>query len=107
SRWQPGRYGILEPRASIPGEDQPPLDVIFVPGVAFGERGERVGMGKGFYDRMLSRYPDALRIALAYDFQILPQVTENPWDARVDWIFSERREIQTCRVRERIGQLIR
>lgn len=49
-----GAFGILEPRATIPVEPGK-IDVMVVPGVAFTKEGERLGRGKGFYDKYLSR----------------------------------------------------
>lgn len=60
------RYNILEP---IGGAVIPPqsLDVIFVPLVAFDERGYRVGYGKGYYDRFLTQCrPAAIRIGFSF-----------------------------------------
>ena len=69
-----GPYGVREPaeQKCIRLED---LDLVIVPGVAFDKKGNRLGRGKGFYDRFLSRLPkDTPSIGLAYDFQILPSV---------------------------------
>jgi 5-formyltetrahydrofolate cyclo-ligase len=92
--WPRGAFGIEEPPAHHPSADPASLDVIFVPGVAFGERGERLGMGAGFYDRYLSRAPRALRVALAFDFQLIPKIELEPWDQHVHWIWTEKRQIQ-------------
>ncbi len=69
-----GLYGIKEPRLKKPvALDK--LDLVVVPGVAFDKKGNRLGRGKGYYDRFLSLLPpDTPRIGLAYDFQILPSV---------------------------------
>lgn len=72
------------------------IDVMVVPGRVFGERGERVGRGRGCYDRYLSRCPRGrpLRVALAFEAQLLPEVPQTPWDQPMDWIVTEKREIQ-------------
>lgn len=60
------RYNILEP---ISGQTVAPelLDIIFVPLVAFDEKGFRVGYGKGYYDRFLARCrPDVIRVGFSY-----------------------------------------
>jgi 5-formyltetrahydrofolate cyclo-ligase len=93
-----GRFGVLEPS----GEEQLP-DVwqealfIVVPGLAFDLSGNRLGRGKGWYDRLLKRLgKNAVAAALAYDCQIVDQVPVEPWDERVAYIFTETKRID-CR----------
>lgn len=75
----PGAFGILEPVGdAAPVED---LEAILVPGVAFGPAGERLGMGKGFYDRALERTaPGALLLGVGHAFQLLEDVPTEPHD---------------------------
>ena len=82
-----GHYGIREPRSYrlIPMSD---IDLIAVPGVAFDQSGNRLGRGGGFYDRMLSGCP-GYKIAVAFDFQIYPEIPTEPHDLPVDAILSE------------------
>jgi len=62
---------------------------ILVPGLVFGPAGERIGFGKGFYDRFLKTCPNLLRIGLAYDFQITAQDwSSEEHDERMDWVFT-------------------
>lgn len=96
SDWGLGVYGLPEPRHELPGVKPDELDLLIVPGVAFGEEGERIGRGAGYYDRYLAAARGALRVAFAYDFQVLRQdVPQEPWDARMDWIVTERRVIES------------
>ena len=94
SNWTLGPYGLHEPAESQQATLPQDLDVIFVPGVAYGRSGERIGMGVGFYDRYLQNVKKALRISLAFDFQIYDQLEQNPWDQRVHWIIGETEEIR-------------
>jgi 5-formyltetrahydrofolate cyclo-ligase len=72
-----GAFGILEPREELRGErpggpaqDAPEPDLILIPGVAFDERGGRVGRGKGFYDRFLEG-KNTVKVGLAFEAQVL------------------------------------
>ena len=82
----PGRpITVLSPRVD---------GVLFVvPGVAFDARGVRLGRGLGWYDRALAEHPHGVRIGLGYDFQIVPDLPEAPWDIRMHAVVSEARVI--------------
>ena len=94
SEWSKGTLGFLEPAGPRQGTDPSELDVIIVPSVAVGGKGERVGMGVGFYDRYLPRAKTALRISLVYNFQVRDDIRENPWDQKMNWIFSQDQDIR-------------
>ncbi|MEM0364174.1 MAG: 5-formyltetrahydrofolate cyclo-ligase [Candidatus Nitrosocaldus sp.] len=85
-----GRYGILEP---LPSKVVKP-DLVIVPGLVWDEDGYRIGYGKGYYDRYLSMNRDAVRIGLAYDFQVLSSIPHSRMDVRVNMIVTERRSIR-------------
>ena len=85
--------GIPEPRAGFfrPVEVEV-MDVMVVPGVAFDEKGNRLGQGAGYYDRMLA--PMAGRIpfiGLAFEFQLVPEVPCDSHNVRMDWIVTEKK----------------
>lgn len=92
---KPNIFGIPEP-ASMPDPSDPPigLDLILVPGVAFDRSGNRIGMGKGFYDRFLAEKKGIPKVALAYSEQILDQLHKEPYDEKVDWILTEKETIR-------------
>ena len=98
--WTTGAYGIQEPRSGLPSAPPQSLDLLFVPGVAFGQNGERMGWGAGYYDRYLIQCPQALRVALAFDFQVLEKLDQKPTDQKVHWIFTEKREFRTPFVKQ-------
>jgi 5-formyltetrahydrofolate cyclo-ligase len=85
-----GEYGILTPDLEK-GEIIPPdeLDLIIVPGIAYDTRGERLGMGGGFYDAYLARATKAKRIALAFSCQLVASVPLEEHDALVHKIITE------------------
>lgn len=77
---QIGPYGIAQPAAAESTRLQPEqIDLVIVPGVAFDRQNNRLGRGKGYYDRFLKSLPgDVPTIGLAFDFQIvdsLPALT--------------------------------
>lgn len=79
-----GPYGVCEPSTKrfIRLKD---LDLVIVPGVAFDKHGNRLGRGKGCYDRFLNRLPkDTPSIGLAFDFQILPRIPAKTHDISVN-----------------------
>ena len=86
----PGEYGILEPILELRNGREPNLDVIVVPGVAFDNKGSRLGQGGGYYDQFLKK-TDATSIGLAYDFQILAEIPLEEHDRPVDFVVSESR----------------
>ena len=95
----PGAYGILEPVESRAQEAEPAdIDLVLVPGSVFDRRGGRYGYGGGYYDRFLSREaPGALRIALAFSFQVLDNIPLQPHDQLMDYIVTEREIIRCSR----------
>ncbi len=86
-----GGCGTLEPanRREIPKNK---IDVALVPGIAFDERCNRIGYGKGFYDKFL-RGCTAVRVGLAYDFQVRPAIPADKNDIKMDKIVTENRII--------------
>ena len=91
----PGQFGILAPNDSIRddpsrGVDPKRLEVVLVPGVGFDRRGNRLGQGKGFYDRFLASLSDnTLKVGLAFDCQVVDEVPCDPHDQPMDWIVTE------------------
>ena len=85
-------YGILEPvvdpaSPNVNRVDPQEFDVVLVPGLAFDRAGRRLGRGKGYYDKFLAQTkPSAVRIAVAYDFQIVPEVPTDENDQLVHYI---------------------
>ena len=65
------------------------IDCVIVPGAAFDRQGNRLGLGGGYYDRFLQRVPNAKRVALSFDYQLLETVPAEPHDAKMDLIITE------------------
>lgn len=88
------KYGILEPSKEEPHIDPNELDLIVVPGVAFDRNGGRMGYGAGFYDRYFKKINKdninkIMKLALAYELQLLDRVPMNEQDVPVDCIITE------------------
>lgn len=84
----PGCFGLTEPRPqSAPLVKNPRPDIVLVPALGFDRRGQRIGFGRGYYDRFLPGLdPAPLLVGAAYDFQIVHHVPADPWDIPVHLI---------------------
>ena len=58
-------------------------DLIIVPGVGFSPRGERLGHGKGFYDRLLAE-TSATKVGICFDLQLFDHITTQTHDIPMD-----------------------
>lgn len=86
-----GPAGVLEPVAGEPWNGRVP-GLVLVPLLAWSPRGERLGRGGGWYDRVLPR----LRlpaVGIGFDLQERAQVPIDPWDVRLDFVVTESRVI--------------
>ena len=85
------KFGILEPKNSIK-EIIP--DLIMVPLVAFDNRLNRIGYGKGYYDRSLNKISKSKKktvsLGIAYSFQKCASIPINKFDFKLNYIFTER-----------------
>jgi 5-formyltetrahydrofolate cyclo-ligase len=92
-----GKFGILEPTPmAIRPVASAEIDVTLVPGLAFDETGNRLGRGLGYFDRLL-RQTGGVKIALAFDFQVLDEVPAEVHDFCMDFIVTETRVMKTKR----------
>ena len=80
-----GDFNILEPQNEPYTGD---FDLIVVPGVAFDRQGNRIGRGKGYYDRFLCHHLDVKRIGICFDFQLVDEVPTEPLDIRMDEVIT-------------------
>jgi 5-formyltetrahydrofolate cyclo-ligase len=85
-----GKFGVREPAASCPEIPLGQFDLILVPGVAFDLSGNRLGRGKGFYDRILAE-ASGIKCGVCHDFQLLEKIPAEPHDAKVDFILTPAR----------------
>ena len=84
-------FGILEPENS---EKKIVPDLILVPLVAFDNQLNRIGYGKGYYDRSLKKIKknkkNSISLGIAYSFQKCSNVPVNKYDFKLDYILTER-----------------
>jgi 5-formyltetrahydrofolate cyclo-ligase len=89
SRLVAGARGTREPDSGEPLGPGSEHVCFFVPGLAFDRQGTRLGRGFGCYDRALARHPNAVRIGLAYDMQLVAVVPVDPWDVPMHAVVTE------------------
>jgi 5-formyltetrahydrofolate cyclo-ligase len=87
----PGTWGIPEPAPHC--ERLPagaPVDLVLAPGVAFTRRGDRLGYGRGFYDRFIAALPGRPLLAAAcYSMQVLDELPVESHDRRMNLLVTE------------------
>lgn len=81
--------GIREPLAGVP-IPVGLIDLVIVPGLGFDARGNRLGRGRGFYDRFLA-HPEfrGVKCGIAFEEQLCPEIPSDPLDVRVDMIVTD------------------
>ncbi len=80
-------FHILEPTGE-PFTDYGHISVAVIPGMSFDARGNRLGRGKGYYDRFLKQLPHTYKIGVCFDFQRSEQVPVGANDIPVDEVVS-------------------
>ena len=90
-----GKYGIMEPETTSENMNQV-LDIVITPGVVFDITGNRIGYGKGYYDKFFNSnaYQNMTFVGLGYDFQlILEKIRCNAQDVKMNTLISDKRTI--------------
>ncbi|MEP6656742.1 MAG: 5-formyltetrahydrofolate cyclo-ligase [Betaproteobacteria bacterium] len=87
-----GPWGIREPRPDACATvELPAVDFVLVPGLAFNVQGDRLGYGRGYYDRLLvDRHPRTALVAAAFSVQLVEHVPVGEHDVPVDLVITER-----------------
>ena len=102
---RPGVFGVPEPDSQS-GDLYMPENgahtAVLVPGVAFDRRGNRLGRGKGCYDRFLARagLSEAVKIGVCYSIQLQNEVPTDSYDMVMEWVCTEE-ETFACTTLER------
>lgn len=87
TRLELGAFHIEEPTGSAT-VDPDEIELIVVPGVAYDKNGNRLGRGKGFYDRLLAE-TRATKVGVGYEFQIFDSIPTEPHDVKMDMVISQ------------------
>jgi len=91
-----GKFGVREPAESC---EEIPLDqfhLVLVPGLAFDPTGNRLGRGRGYYDRLL-KATKGIKCGICHGLQLTATVPAEPHDAKVDFIFTPERCLRAKR----------
>ena len=93
-----GPWGLREPdpaRCARVALDA--IDFVLVPGVAFTASGQRLGYGRGYYDRLIARFAHRpVLVAAAFEMQIVAELPTGPNDQSIDLVVTERAEYLRC-----------
>ena len=89
SALRPGKMRIPEPQNGQ-AHDPMEIDIVLVPGIAFDKKGGRIGYGGGYYDRFLAK-TKALKVALAFEMQLVEDVHALAHDQLMDMLITEER----------------
>ncbi|MCY7406473.1 MAG: 5-formyltetrahydrofolate cyclo-ligase [Alkalinema sp. CAN_BIN05] len=96
-RWEPGNrvvvgaFGILEPEATAPVLQAKDVGLILVPCVGCDRRGNRIGYGGGFYDRLLAQteWRSIPTVGITFDFGVVESFEADEWDQSLNYICTE------------------
>lgn len=92
--FRPGFFHILEPNEDCPAYIPEQEAVMIVPGAAFSEAGDRIGYGKGYYDRYLNQHSGKFKlVGAAYEMQLLKPWKTEEFDIKMDVIITENRKV--------------
>ena len=91
-----GKFGVREPAAKCVDVPLDQFDLVLVPGLAFDLQGNRLGRGRGFYDRLLEKI-SGIKCGVSYDLQLLETIPTEPHDVKVDFVFTPARCVKTKR----------
>ena len=86
TKYKKSSFGVMEPIGTIYNG---PIDIIIVPGVAFDRNLNRLGFGRGYYDKYLS-HKDIYKIGICFDEQLVDNLVIDNHDIKMDLIITEK-----------------
>lgn len=84
TEYERNSFGVMEPI----GEEYKDIDLIIVPGVAFDKNNNRLGYGRGYYDKYLSN-KDIYKIGICYSEQLIDKIEVEEHDIKMDLIITD------------------
>jgi len=90
-----GYAGILEPIDALQVKPKT-IDMVVVPGIVFDKTGHRIGYSHGFYDKFLKKISHAVKVGLAFDFQVVDKFPSEEHDVPMDYIVTPEKVLK-CR----------
>lgn len=88
---EPGYYGINEPKESLEEWQKKGEEWIIIPGVVFDQNGNRLGYGKGFYDRFLRNHSHLIKVGLAFECQLIKKIPVENHEEKIDFVITEKK----------------
>jgi 5-formyltetrahydrofolate cyclo-ligase len=89
-------YGIRTPAEPVEVIQPEDIDLVLVPGAAFTEHGDRLGKGKGFYDRFLPKCTKAVPMGVANEVQVLNELPTQGHDVKIRYLVTEK-ALRVCK----------
>jgi len=86
--------GVSEPLDTAPRVDRASITVALVPGLVYDICGNRLGFGEGYYDRLLSQLPRALKLGICFDFQLVDSLPAAAHDVSMDRLVTDARSLR-------------
>ncbi|MCM8536178.1 MAG: 5-formyltetrahydrofolate cyclo-ligase [Lentisphaeraceae bacterium] len=93
-----GKFGILEPKASCTRAQKNEIDLWFIPGRAFDKDGNRLGRGRGFYDRLLAEESGS-KVGVPPDGKVFDEIPVDDWDVRMSFLFLEEEILEVLQIK--------
>ena len=84
--WE-GYRGIMEPDTTYPADV--PHALVIMPGAAFDKNGNRIGYGKGYYDKFLHLHKNYHTMALSFELQLVDKIPADTYDVRPEILITE------------------
>ena len=88
SKLEEGTFHVMEPKEDYPVDWEEAL--VLVPGVAFDRQGNRMGYGKGYYDRFFKGKTDCVKVGVAYELQVANHLPTEENDLPMEYLVTEK-----------------